>query len=102
MIVPLVTGLRISDFYCEFSDFYFLWGTGFFKELGIAATFLDDNFDVEHDDKRWNGNWIPNFDTSPPTAMAVLGQLGQTYRRREILDGLLGTLAASILFSSTD
>jgi len=39
---------------CEFSDFYFLWGTGF-EELGIAATFLDDNFDGEHDDKRWNG-----------------------------------------------
>ena len=32
----------------------FLWGTGF-EELGIAATFLDDNFDGEHDDKRWNG-----------------------------------------------
>jgi hypothetical protein len=62
---------------CEFSDFYFLWGTGF-EELGIAATFLDDNFDGEHDDKRWNGTWIPNFDTSPPTAMAVLGQ---TFKR---------------------
>ena len=47
MIVPLVTGLRMSC-NCEFSDFYFLWGTGF-EELGIAATFLDDNFDGEHD-----------------------------------------------------
>lgn len=56
MIVPLVTGLRMSC-NCEFSDFYFLWGTGF-EELGIAATFLDDNFDGEHDDKRWNGTWI--------------------------------------------